>query len=139
MKFPYHKLPITGGDTRKPLVSRPYLPVYLLGKSKATESPYYALLDSGADRVIFSSDLAEQVGIEDFKNGRLEQTIGIGSQVVDVYFHDLKLKVLGESRELAVEVGFADNFFVLLLGRSFFMHYKSVIFSEGKEMVELKA
>jgi len=83
--FPYQKLPIGEGNTTK-LVARPYIAVYLIGKTKRTLSPYYALLDSGADRVIFPSDLAVAVGIENIKDkGRFERTIGIAGQAVDVY------------------------------------------------------
>ncbi|MFH1192708.1 MAG: hypothetical protein V1656_00075 [Candidatus Jorgensenbacteria bacterium] len=42
---------------------RPYIPVYLIGKTKSTPSPYYALLDSGADKVLMPADLAQEVWI----------------------------------------------------------------------------
>lgn len=137
--FQYQKFPIHQGDARKAFVARPYIPVYLIGRAKRTPSPYYALVDSGADRVIFPSDLASVVGIEDIKKkARHEPTMGIGKQEVRVYFHKLAIQVLGEDRELPTEIGFADNFAVPLLGRTFFQHYKAVIFEESKERLELK-
>jgi len=137
--FQYQKMPIYGGEATRVFIARPYIPVYLISRTKRTPSPYYALLDSGADRVIFPADLANAVGIEDIKyNARYEPTIGIGKQSVEVYFHKLAIKVLGEDRELSTEIGFANNFTVPILGRSFFRHYKAVIFEEAKERVELK-
>lgn len=139
MKFKYQKLPIGNYDSRKSLMPRPYIPVYLLGKTKRTESPYYALLDSGADRIIFPSDLAKEVGILDIKNdGRSEPALGIGNQTVEIYYHPLKLQILGDIREIAMEVGFAENMSFPILGRSFFKHFRFVIFNETKEEVELK-
>lgn len=118
---------------------RPYVPIYLLGKMKRTESPYYALLDSGADRIIFPSDLANEVGIDNIKlDGRYEPSIGIGNQTVDIYYHNLKLQILGDARELATEVGFTENMAFPILGRSFFGHFRSIVFNETKEEVELK-
>lgn len=139
MNFKYQKLPIGRYDSRKALIPRPYIPVYLLGKTKRTESPYYALLDSGADRVIFPSDLAKEVGITDIKlDGRYEPAVGIGNQAVDIYYHNLRLQILGSSEELKTETGFAENMAFPILGRSFFKHFKSVVFNEAKEEVELK-
>ncbi len=139
MDFRYQKLLIFNHDTNEPLVARPYIPVFLIGDHKQTESPYYALLDSGADRVIFSSDLAKEVGINNFKaTDKIEPTMGIGSQSVNVYYHKLKIQVMGDSRNLETEVGFAENFIIPLLGRSFFRHFKSVSFMELKEKIELK-
>ena len=138
MKFKYQKLPSARHNPAKPFVPRPYIPIYLIGKSKRTVSPYYALLDSGADTVIFPPDLAKEVGITDIKSGKYKPSIGIGSQKLDVYYHNLKLLVLGEGRELPTEVGFAHNLPLPILGRSFFIHYKSVVFNETKEQVELK-
>jgi hypothetical protein len=138
MKFKYQKLPFRGHDSRNPLIARPYLPIYLLGEKKETESPYYALLDSGADRVIFPSDLAIEVGIAKVESGDLERTVGIGNQALDVYYHDLKIKVLGDDKKLNTKVGFASGMTIPLLGRSFFAHFKTITFNENKEEVELK-
>lgn len=121
MKFRYQKLPIGPRDSRKPLIARPFVPVYLFGKTQSTESPYYALLDSGADRIIFPSELADAVGV-DIVKGIHEPTMGIGNQKVDVYFHKLNIQVLGDSRKLTTEVGFAENVIIPILGRSFFKH-----------------
>lgn len=82
MKFPYQKIPFEGHDTRTPLIPRPILPVYLHGQKSSTPSPYYALLDSGADKVLMPAELAETVGVKDVKTGRLEPIVGVANQPV---------------------------------------------------------
>lgn len=138
MNFKYQKLPFRGHDSRKPLVARPLIPIYLVGKAEETASPYYALLDSGADSIIFPAELAEQVGIFDITSGRLEPTIGIANQRADVYYHKLGVRVVGYEKILYTEIGFSKNILIPLLGRSFFKHFKTVVFNEAKENVELK-
>lgn len=139
MKFRYQKLPVRGQDPTKPLVPRPYLPVYLLGKEKGTPCPYYALLDSGADGVLFPSELAMLVGIDDMRNGRGPfYTVGIANQRAEIFYHTLDIQVQGDERKLQTDVGFSDVIFIPILGRSFFQHFKDVVFHEAKEQVELK-
>ncbi|MBI2048834.1 MAG: hypothetical protein HY434_00585 [Candidatus Liptonbacteria bacterium] len=138
MKFRYQKFIIGGHDPHKPLIARPYIPVSLLGKNRKTRSPYYALLDSGADRIIFPADLAVEIGINDITTGNLEPTVGIANQKADVFYHHLALQVMGDQRILPSEVGFSKEIYLPILGRSFFAHFKAVIFTEAKEEVELK-
>jgi hypothetical protein len=138
MKFRYQKLAIGSHDSRKPLIGRPYIPIYLIGKTAKTRSPYYALLDSGADRTIFPADLAEEVGIANIETGELEPTMGIANQRADVYYHDMALQVAGDSKLCSMQVGFSHQISIPLLGRSFFAHFKGVIFYEGKGEVEFK-
>ena len=138
MKFRYQKIPFYGHDPRKPFIARPFIPVYLYGKIKKAASPYYALLDSGADTILFPSDLAKAIGINDITNGKLELVIGIAGQKAEIYFHAAELEIVDDSRKLSVTVGFSDAIFIPILGRSFFRHFKSVIFSEPKEEVEFK-
>lgn len=135
-KFSYLKIPRL--DTSKPFIARPYIPVYLVGDTGSTPNPYYALLDSGADSVIFPSELAETIGISDFTTGYHEQSLGIGKQPIDVFYHPLRLKLDGGTDELHTQVGFAKDFDTPILGRSFFQHFKSVIFEETREQLELR-
>jgi hypothetical protein len=136
MKFPYLKTPQK--DPNKPFVARPYLPVSLISGTTKTASPYYALLDSGADSVMFPEELAPEVGITDITRGRHEQAIGIAGQTADVYYHTLHIEVLGDGRRLLMEVGFSKKIFIPILGRTFFRHFKTVAFSEAQEEIELK-
>lgn len=139
MKFRYQKLPFIGYDSSRPLVARPYLPVDLFSRDRRTQSPYFALLDSGADHVLFHSELASEVGIADIRTGKGPfSTVGIAGQKTDVYYHTLDIQVIGDTRRLPTEIGFSDAIFIPILGRSFFVHFKMIIFSEKKEEIELK-
>lgn len=138
MKFPYQKT-YHAADPRRPLIARPFLPVYLHGKTKSARAPFFALLDSGADYVLFPSDLAKEVGIDDITTGRYEPIAAITGQNAEVYYHDgLSIQLLGDNRRLPTVIGFSDKIILPVLGRSFFRHFKSVVFNEAKEEVELK-
>ena len=141
MKFSYQKLPIHQSvDSRVPRISRPYLPIYLHNKIQSTPSPYFALLDSGADNVLMPAELAEVVGIQDIKGGKNSaRIVGVGGQTVDIYFHELEIQVQGDNRRLPTIVGFAEKIEIPLLGRSFFQHFREVVFDEKRERIELKA
>jgi hypothetical protein len=83
-------------------------------------------------------ELAEVVGIGDVKTGRgPAKTVGVGGQVVDTYFHEVEIQVQGDPRKLPIVAGFG-KIEIPLLGRSFFRHFRAVIFDESKEKVELR-
>ncbi|MGH9461121.1 MAG: hypothetical protein ACRD1X_07875 [Vicinamibacteria bacterium] len=88
---------------------------------------------------MFPSDLAKQVGISDIKTGRFAPVVGIADQTADVYFHDLFVQVLGGATPVPIQVGFSDTLVVPILGRSFFRHYRAVVFAEAKQEVELRS
>jgi hypothetical protein len=138
MKFGYQKLPLGNHDSRNPLIPRPLVPIYLVGKERRTRSPYFALLDSGADKVIFPAELAEEVGVLSIEKGVLEPTLGIAGQRADVYYHLLGLQLLGDLKVLPTEVGFSREVGLPILGRTFFRHFKTVSFSEEQEEIEFK-
>ena len=139
MKFSYQKLPIhQDADPSAPRISRPYLPIYLHRNSYSTPSPYYALLDSGADNVLMPEELAEVIGIKNREIGRnMAKIIGVGGQTVDIHFYDIKIQVQGDSRKLPITVGFG-KIEIPLLGRTFFKHFRAVIFDEERKRIELK-
>lgn len=138
MKFRYQKIPFHGHDPRKPLIPRPFLPVYLHNRERSTRSPYYALLDSGADNVLLPLELAKEVGIEDITQGWLEPIVGVAGQQANVYYHNLAMQIVGDSRRLELPVGFSELIYIPLLGRTFFRYFRLVVFNEEKEEVELK-
>lgn len=120
----------------------PFIPVTLF-RGRESTMPFFALLDSGADEVLMHSDFASALGIDDVKTGILSKTLGIGNQIVDVYYHtDIEIQIVGDSRKLKTRIGFIENNesrqIIPLLGRSFFKHFKAVIFEENNERIELK-
>ncbi len=81
IKFQYQKLPFGKQVPNQPLISRPFVPVHLLGKDGTkTTAPIYALLDSGADQIIFPSDVASVVGIDALKSGTVQPPISFSNE-----------------------------------------------------------
>lgn len=138
MKFRYQKIPFRGHDPSRPLVARPFIAVYLLSALSGMRSPYYALLDSGADSVLMPAELAREIGISNIEEGSRESVMGIAGQRADVWYHDAFLEVVGDARKIQLPVGFSKNIFIPILGRSFFSNFSSVAFNELKEEVELR-
>jgi len=142
VKFDYKKFP-RSADTRKPFIGMPLIPIAIY-RGKESTMPFFAMLDSGADSVLMHSDLALALGIMDIKTGTLDKTLGIGNQVVDVYYHDdIEIQIVGDNRKLQTKVGFIESAnprqIIPLLGRTFFKHFKAVIFEENLERMELKS
>lgn len=120
----------------------PFIPV-VVSRGKESTMPFFAMLDSGADGVLMHSDFALALGIENIKTGIMDRTLGIGNQVVDVYYHDdIEIQIVGDDRKSRTRVGFIESAeprqIIPLLGRSFFKHFKAVIFEENLERIELK-
>jgi hypothetical protein len=120
----------------------PLIPITLF-RGKESTMPFFAMLDSGADGILMHSDFASALGIEDIKTGTLDKTLGIGNQIVDVYYHDdIEIQIVGDSRKLKTRIGFIESTeprqIIPLLGRTFFKHFKAVIFEENNERIELK-
>ena len=89
------------------------------------------------------SDFASALGVGDIKTGALDKTLGIGNQIVDVYYHDdIEIQIVSDGRKLKTRVGFIESAeprqIIPLLGRTFFKHFKAVIFEENNERIELK-
>lgn len=143
MKFKYVKLP-RSSNTSEPQIPMPFLPIFLFKETFETVYPIYALLDSGADKTLMPSDLAIELGIEDFKSGHVQPTRGVGDQIVNVYYHSgVAIELVGDGRRLPLEIGFVEttpNRTILpLLGRTFFEHFKKVTFCEPKKVLELSS
>ncbi len=121
----------------------PMVPIHLYRGDHGPIVPLYALLDSGADRSIMPSNLAESLGILDIASGRLEQTVGVGTQVVDIYYHDdIQIELVGNSQRFELEIGFINGetqMHMPLLGRTFFSLFKSIAFEEKGGTIEIKA
>ena len=66
-----------------------------------------------------------------------ESAVGIAGQRADVYYHNLNIEVLGDSRSFPTEVGFSRTILLPILGRTYFRHFRMVAFHEGTEEMEL--
>jgi len=134
MKFDYLKQP-NFLNPQKPWISRPFIPVRLSYKDKHLD--VYALIDSGADVSIFHSSIAKELGI-DFILGRKEKFFGISGEAIDVYFHKLRLQIIGSPESIELEVGFTDSKGVsAILGQAGFFENYHIKFERDKERIEI--
>ncbi len=134
MKFDYRKQP-NFASPNKMWVSRPFIPVRLSANSKHLD--VYALVDSGADTCLFHSSIGEELEIE-IEEGRKEMFFGISDVPIDVYFHRIRLQIMGDSGFIEIEAGFTKSSKVgALLGQSGFFENYHVKFERDKERFEI--
>src|SRR5258708_38681387 len=135
MKFPYLKQP-SAINPRAPWINRPIIPVRLSHKAASLE--VLALLDSGADISLFNATVAEELLI-DITSGDHKEFFGISGHTIDVYYHPIRIQLIGSSESITVTVGFTTSRFTrAVLGQAdFFMHHQ-VKFERSKEQLEIK-
>jgi hypothetical protein len=135
MRFDYVKVELD--DPKLLWMPRPLIPVRLTSKSRHTTA--LALLDSGADKSLFSIDYAKELGL-DTEIGRAESFGGIAGEEVIAFFHPVELQIMGSDESLKLEVGFTDSPGVsAILGQAdFFKHY-TISFERAKEKIEIKS
>lgn len=134
MKFDYLKQP-NFLNPAKPWISRPLIPIRLTHQDKHLD--VYALVDSGADVSVFHSSIAKELGI-DIQSGRKEKFFGIAGEGVDVYFHKIKLQIIGAPEVIEIEAGFTDSKGVAaILGQAGFFENYHIKFERDKERVEI--
>jgi hypothetical protein len=134
MKLDYFKEP--SGDPKRPWFKRPLIPVRLrAGDRTAT---IMALIDSGADISLFSSSLADVLGL-DLQSGRAEQIQGISGQPVSAYFHTVTLEIVGSPDSFTADVAFSEQLAgTALLGQADFFEQFQIKFERYLERIELK-
>ncbi len=92
-----------------------------------------AMVDTGADITLISRDIGEEL-VNDIFTGTKASMKGITHHEVDVYIHDLKLKVIG--KEFTTKVAIANSEEVpILLGRFGALDLFDARFVKGKEFV----
>lgn len=135
MKFKYVKHPNFAHPTEK-WISRPQIPVRLSHNSKQIR--VYALVDSGADKSLFHSSIARELGIS-LKDAQKEEFFGIAADAkVTAYIHKVKVQVEGAGDSINIDVGFTDSEGVgAILGQSGFFDHYNIRFERSKEQIEL--
>lgn len=129
MKFPYYKF--------RDGLNRPVIQIEVCCNDKKT--PYYTLIDSGADMNLFHSELAEILNI-DIEKGVKRNVGGINHGESQVYYvHQVTLCVGGWKYETTV--GFmpslSKNGYGVLGQTDFFNLFKRVSFDFNKKEIEL--
>jgi len=110
MKFPYFKLATD--------IYRPIIPISV-SYSGGNFIKYFALVDSGADKCYFASEIASVLGIKNLENGRKEDVIGVNGKS-EAYFHPVIVMIGGWKYN--IEVGFMKNSSLTAQGYGIFGH-----------------
>ncbi len=96
-----------------------------------------ALLDSGADKCLFSSQIAEEIGLN-LEEGEEETFSGIEGGQVKSYLHEIEMQILGDGNKLRVTAGFTDAPGVnAILGQEDFFDAFRIKFERDCDMIEI--
>jgi hypothetical protein len=92
-------------------------------KHSPPSQPFEVLIDTGASRCIFHSQIGRSVGF-DIESGEEEQTLGVSGEPTKLYLHHVSIYVMGVI--VPIVAGFcADIPLAGLLGRRGFLeHFK---------------
>lgn len=134
IKFPYKLIPGTRGVT-----PRPVIPIQI-GLIEESARGYVALIDSGADICMFSSSVAEEIGIANISTGVKNNVRGVvaGSNA-EYYMHRVVIKVGGWP--YTIDVGFMSGLQQVgygILGQKGFFENFIVKLNLRKLEIELK-
>ena len=134
MKFSYIKIP--SADPRKKWFSRPIISVMLIGPKGSVIVD--ALIDSGADKCLFHSDLAKEIGL-DLQDGKQEMFSGITGKQIAAFEHKVYLQVLEIDKKIELFAGFVDvpGVFAILGQEGFFDNFR-IKFEKDHNSIEIK-
>jgi len=133
MKFPYLKFPPYNPTLK--WISRPLIPIILIGPTGSWEG--HGLIDSGADRCLFNSEIAKQIGIN-ISQGSTENFSGIEGGNLKASLHKVKLQVIGMSEEIEITAGFVTSPGVAaILGQDGFFDAYKIKFEKDHGIIEV--
>jgi len=133
MKFSYLKIPHS--NPNKKWISRPIIPVTLHGPKGSVN--VHALLDSGADKCLFSDQFAEEIGL-DLKSGEEETFSGIEGGRVKTYLHKIEMQLIGDNNKISIVAGFTTVPGVnAILGQEGFFDAFRVKFERDCDAIEI--
>lgn len=133
MKFPYLKIPRE--DSRKKWIARPIIPITLFGPKGSVNVD--ALIDSGADRCLFSAELGREIGLE-LEKGEKEIFSGIEGGEVEAFLHKIQLQIMGIEKKIEIIAGFtaAPGVFAILGQDGFFDAFR-IKFEKDHNIIEI--
>lgn len=133
MKFPYSKLPSHNPNLK--WIVRPYILLKIIGPKRFWEG--YGLIDSGADRCLFNSKIAEDIGL-DLNEDDSENFAGIEGGSIKAILQKVKLQVIGMSEEIEVAAGFVRSPGVAaILGQDGFFDAFRIKFEKDHGIIEI--
>lgn len=133
MKFPYIKIPTS--DPHRKWISRPIITAMITGPKGSVIVD--ALIDSGADKCLFHSDLAREIGLY-LQDGKQEVFSGITGKKIIAFNHKIHLQVLGIDRKIELVVAFtnAPGVFAILGQEGFFDNFR-IKFEKDHNTIEV--
>lgn len=135
MKFPYIKLP--SFDPKLKWIARPYIPIRLTAPKGFWEG--YGLIDSGADRCLFNTQIAEQIDLN-LAGGRNENFGGIEGGTLKASLQKVKLQIIGMSEEIEIISGFVNSSGVAaILGQEGFFDKFRIKFERDHGIIEINS
>lgn len=133
MKFSYLKIPTN--DTKRKWIARPIIQVVLTSPQKSVIAD--ALIDSGADKCLFNSELAEELGLV-LENGEAEYFGGIEGGKIKCFVHKIQLQILGLDKKIEVSAGFIEDLKVsAILGQEGFFDAFKIKFEKDHNCIEI--
>jgi len=133
MNFPYLKIPTN--DPKRKWIVRPIIQVILIGPQKSVIVD--ALIDSGADKCLFNSELAKELGLI-LENGEAEYFGGIEGGKIKCFVHKIQLQILGLDKKIEVSAGFIENLKVsAILGQEGFFDGFKIKFEKDHNCIEI--
>jgi hypothetical protein len=131
-------VPVSPGASQTRAVYYPWVPVRIRRNGQATPR-LLLLVDSGADFCVLKSEIGAALGIADIRAGNPCQLRGLGSAVVNSWFHDVEVEF--EGRVFPSRFAFTSEALPIsgMLGRKgFFDQFKTVSFDEKNRVVTIK-
>ena len=133
MRFQYFKIP--SADPSRKWISRPLIPIRVIGPKGIWEG--YGLIDSGADRSLFNTEIAEEIGLR-LTNSQTENFFGIEGDRLKANLHEIRLQILGVDKEVEILAGFVDSPGVgAILGQDGFFDAFRIKFEKDHGIVEI--
>ena len=117
-----------------PIIRRPIIPILLL--SDTHFAIYKALIDSGADYCIFSTDLAVLLGIDLSYKNKVSVT-GVGGHEVKGYWKKITIRIGDIIYSTKIIFGEISGFGHGILGQKGFFDHFDVKLSYNKQIIEL--
>ncbi|GEM_PF-1086647 len=139
MLFDYQKYEGEDADSGKERAFyRPLIQINLL-KRGFKFYPVQALIDSGADNIIFPASFADDYRIQ-YKKGRVLKTLVVGGSIVNLYevsyeMHGIDIFFL--DKRVREKIYFSEGEKFPLLGQDFFAHFK-ISFDRAKKVFDVE-
>lgn len=119
-----------------PHIKRPIIPIFL--KSKTSFIFYHALIDSGADYCIFSSDIADLLNIK-LSLKKKVKFFGVGKEEVKGIWEEIEIRIGNVMYPTKIIFAEISDFGHGILGQKGFFDHFDVTLSYQKQLIEIES